>query len=69
MYPVCNKALRKTAKSKKMAKKLTLCPEHKVLCLGQIQHNVPLYMFSSMVVAASCYGYACHRQGLGSFIG
>jgi hypothetical protein len=24
-------------------------------------------MFSSMVVAASCYVYACHRQGLGRF--
>jgi hypothetical protein len=22
-----------------------------------------------MVVAASCYGYACHRQGLGEFVG
>ena len=27
----------------------------------------PLFIFSSMVVAASCYGYACHRQELGSF--
>ena len=29
-------------------------------------HGVPLFIFSSMVVAASFYGYACHRQGLGS---
>jgi hypothetical protein len=27
------------------------------------------FIFLSMVVAASCYGYACHRQGLGSFLG
>ena len=27
-----------------------------------------LSIFSSMVVAASCYGYACHRQGQGRFL-
>ena len=30
-------------------------------------HWVPFFILSSMVVAASCYVYACHRQGLGSF--
>uniref|UniRef100_A0A674ASY3 OCA2 melanosomal transmembrane protein n=1 Tax=Salmo trutta TaxID=8032 RepID=A0A674ASY3_SALTR len=33
------------------------------------QHCIPLYMFSNVVVSASCYGYACHRQRLGSFLG
>ena len=26
-------------------------------------HRVPLFIFPSMVGAASCNGYACHRQG------
>ena len=30
-------------------------------------HLVPVFIFSNMVVAASCYGYACHRQTLGVF--
>ena len=32
-------------------------------------HWVPLFIFSSMVVAASCYGYSCHRQRLGRILG
>ena len=32
-------------------------------------HWVPLFIFSSMVVAASCYGYTYHQQGRGRFLG
>ena len=32
------------------------------------ENPIQLFIFSSMVVAGSCYGYACHRQGLGSFL-
>jgi hypothetical protein len=47
-------------------KKFTLCAEYKVLLLGQIQH-ITEHHSSSMVVTASYYGYARHRQELGSF--
>jgi hypothetical protein len=29
-----------------MAKKLTLCPEYKAFCMGQIQHNTSQQQFS-----------------------
>jgi hypothetical protein len=35
MHPVCNKA---SNTARNVAKKLTLCPDYKALCLGQIQH-------------------------------
>jgi hypothetical protein len=30
-------------------------------------YQVPLFICSSIVVVASCYWYACHWQGLGSY--
>ena len=54
----------------KTAKKLTLsCIQSVMFGTNPTNHWVPLVLFSSMVVAASGYGYACHRQGLGSFLG
>jgi hypothetical protein len=32
-----------------------------------VRNKAPLFIFSSMVLAASYYGYAFHRQGLESF--
>jgi hypothetical protein len=52
-----------------VAKKLTFYPKYKVLFWANpTQDIVKYHIFSSMVVAASCYGYPCHRQGLGSFL-
>jgi hypothetical protein len=57
MHPLCNWHQCKTAKN--VAKKCTLLPDYKELSL---------FIFSSMVVAASCYEYACWQE-LGSFFG
>ena len=40
---------------------------HLPRCALVLRSFLPLFIISSKVVAASCYGYACHRQGLGSF--
>jgi hypothetical protein len=37
--------------------------------IATTKHHSVTLMFSSIVVAASCYGYACHWQGPGSFLG
>jgi hypothetical protein len=62
MHPVRNKGT-KVILQKNGAKKLTLRPEYKVLCSGKSTTSTRTTLHIFMVVAASCYGYACHRQG------
>jgi hypothetical protein len=51
-----------------MAKKCTLYPEYVMFGANPTQHITEYhFIFSSMVVATSCYGYACYW--LGSFWG
>jgi hypothetical protein len=56
-HPVCNKALKSNA-----AQQIGLNTE--VLCFGQIHEHITEChspYWSSIGVAASCYGYACIR--------
>jgi hypothetical protein len=47
--------------SKIWAKQQAFFPENKVFWICTKHYEVPLSIFSSIVVAASCYGYACNR--------